>query len=91
MLGLSFGGEIIEMDRLSSDYIQGYTNALLDIKEILNYIPGDLKAHKKPFNSKTIQELMKCCIENRRKLRDRAEGFIRYNGVTKEFEWFNGE
>lgn len=78
------------LERLSGDYNRGYTAALTDFQRILKYIEPDLKHHKKPANIKTMMALVNCCINNREKLREHRDGFIRYNGQLKDFEWFSG-
>lgn len=76
------------IERLSGDYIRGYTKAIQDLQEVFTYIQPDLKGHHKNINNKLSLALLTCCLENREKLRERWDGFIRFNGQTKTFEWF---
>jgi hypothetical protein len=76
------------MERLSGDYIRGYTKAIQDITEVFTYIVPDLKHHHLSMNSKQSLKLLKAILENREQLRDDWRGFIRYNGVINDFEWF---
>ena len=76
------------MERLSGDYIRGYTKAIQDITEVFTYIVPDLEHHHLRMNSKQSLKLLKVILENREQLRDDWRGFIRYNGVINDFEWF---
>ncbi len=77
------------MERLSGDYIRGYTKAIQDIIEIFDYIQSDLKYHHKNITAKTSQALLQCCLKNRGNLRDKiGNGFIRYNNKKQKFEYF---
>ena len=77
------------LERLSGDYIRGYTKAIQDMQEVFTYIQPDLKHHHKNLNGKLSLALLACCLSNREKLRERRDGFIRFNGQSKEFEWHN--
>ncbi len=77
------------LEKLSGDYIRGYTKAIQDMQEVFTYIQPDLKHHHKNVNNKLSLSLLSCCLENREKLRERQEGFIRFNGQTNSFEWFD--
>lgn len=79
------------LERLSADYIYGYRKAIQDMQKIFLSIEDDLKFHKKRLNWKLIKELLDCCLANREKLRENRNGFIRWNCVKNEFEWFNGK
>lgn len=88
------------IERLSDDYIRGYTKAIQDITEIFEYIQRDLKVHHKNLNGKLAIALLKVILENRESIRERIEisggdykheGFIRWNGIKNEFEWFKPE
>lgn len=35
------------IEKLSGDFIRGYTKAIQDISEMFNYVNNDLKCHKK--------------------------------------------
>lgn len=89
--------QMVEIERLSGDYIRGYTKAIQDISEIFEYIRTDLKFHHKNLNGKLSIMLLKTILENRERIRERIknakgdrkhEGFIRWNCNKKEFEWF---
>ena len=71
------------MDRISRDYIAGYTKAILDIQEIFEYICLDVKV-----NNNTARQLLKCILDNRAKIRENRKGFIRYNRTLKAFEFY---
>ena len=79
------------MERLSGDYIRGYTKAIQDITEIFEYIQEDLKHHKKQFSGKIALDLLKVILENREAIRERWNGFIRWNSRKNGFEFFNGD
>lgn len=76
-----------ELERLSGEYIRGYTKAIQDIQEVFTYIQQDLKGHHRNINGKLSLALLACCLENREKLREHREVFIRFNGQSKIFEW----
>lgn len=76
------------MEKLSGEYNRGFTQGLLAVQEVLKYIQPDLSHHKKRLTPKLIDELLKCCIDNRENLRESVNGFIRYNGTTKSFEFY---
>lgn len=77
------------IEKLSGDYIRGYTKAIQDIQEIFTYIQPDLRSHHKNLTGKLSLSLLACCLSNREKLRERREGFIRFNGQSKDFEWYD--
>ncbi len=78
------------VEKLSGDFIRGYTKAIQDISEVFEYVGNDLKCHKKRLNDKLAKELLKCVLENRENIREGTNGFIRWNCVTNKFEWFKG-
>lgn len=75
------------IERLSGDFVRGYTKAIQDISEIVLYVQSDLKHHKKTLNAKTMDKLMKCCLINRENIREKRNGFIRWNSQKNDFEW----
>ena len=75
-------------EKLSGDYNRGYTRAIMDIKEVFHYIQNDLKHHKKRLTPKLADELINCCLSNRERLRESVNGFIRWNRVTEQFEFY---
>lgn len=76
------------MERLSGEYNRGYTKAIQDIQEVFIYIQSDLKHHHKALTAKMSERLLKCCLENRERLRESINGFIRYNGQKQDFEFY---
>lgn len=76
------------MDRLSGDYNRGYTRGIMDVKEVFEYIQYDLKHHNKRLTLNLMKQLLECCLENRENLRESQRGFIRYNGKTDSFEFY---
>lgn len=76
------------IEKLSGDFIRGYTKAIQDISEVFDYVNNDLKCHKKRLNNKLAKELLKCILENRENIREDKNGFIRWNCVLNKFEWF---
>ena len=65
------------LPRLSRDYNEGYRKAIQDIIEVFDYMNNDLKVHNIRMNYKWAEKILKCCLENRAKLRDNFNGFIR--------------
>ena len=65
------------LPRLSGEYNKGYTKAIQDIIEVFNYVNMDLKHNHIRMNSSWAEQILKCCLENRMKLRDGQNGFIR--------------
>jgi hypothetical protein len=78
------------MEPISREYIRGYTKAIMDIKEQMVSTSVDLQYHKKRFTPKSIEYFFKLYLENRMMLRE-GIGFIRYNTLTNELEWYRGE
>lgn len=74
-------------ERLSGDYNRGYTKAIQDIIEIVNYIESDLNHHKKRLNYKMVKKLLQVVLANREVIREQINNcFIRWNGQNNEFE-----
>lgn len=63
--------------RLSRDYNRGYSKSIQDIIEVFDYMNDDLKAHNMRMNYNWAEKILRCCLENREKLRDNRNGFIR--------------
>ena len=80
----------MEIEKLSGDFIRGYTKAIQDVAGVFEYVVPDLKYHGKRFNDKLAKELLQCILENREKIRENRRGFIRWNCITDQFEWFQG-
>ena len=76
------------LERLSGDYNRGYTKAITDIQEVFRYIESDLNHHHKKITGKVAKELLQCCLENREKLRENFDGFIRWNCKKECFEFY---
>lgn len=76
------------MERLSGEYNRGYREAIMDVTEVFRYIQPDLKHHHKSLNGKLAMELLRVILENREALRDDRNGFIRFNGTSKKFEYY---
>lgn len=63
--------------KLSRDFNQGYTRAIQDIIKVFAYANEDLKYNHMRMNYNWAEKILKCCLENREKLRDNWNGFIR--------------
>lgn len=63
--------------QLSGDFNKGYTRAIQDVIEVFAYVNGDLKHNHMRINYNWAEKILKCCLENRVKLRDNWNGFIR--------------
>lgn len=78
--------------RLSGDYNKGYTKAIQDMIEVFGYMNADLKGHNMRMNYAWAEKILKCCLENREKLRDDWNGFIRTeksdNGKRDIVRWY---
>lgn len=70
-------------ERLSGDFNRGYTKAIQDVQKVFEYIEEDLGYHHKKMTGKLAKDLLKCCLNNRERLRENMNGFIRWN-VKKE-------
>lgn len=76
------------LPRLSGDYNHGYTKAIQDMQEIFAYVQADLQHHHKKMTGKMCSELLECCLEHRERLREKRNGFIRWNHVKEAFEFY---
>ena len=65
------------IDYLSGEYNRGFTAGIKKVDEVFSYIQNDLADHKKRLTPKLMEELIKCCIDNRERLRESVNGFIR--------------
>lgn len=74
--------------RLSKEYNDGFRDALMIMSKNVDGLMIDLKHHHKRFTAKVFNEFVKCCLDNRLNLREHEDGFIRWNGVTNEFEFY---
>lgn len=81
------------LPRLSGDFNKGYMKAIKDITDAFVYINEDLQHHKMRMNYKWAEKILKCCLENREKLRDDWNGFIRTekseSGKRDVVRWFD--
>lgn len=79
--------------RLSKDYNEGYTKAIEDLIEVFNYVNVDLACNHIRMNYTWTEKILKCCLENREKLRDDWCGFIRTecsdSGKRDVVKWYD--
>ena len=82
-----------DTNRVISDhcYIQGYTAAIQDAIEVVDYIQTDLKRHGRKQNAKTYRAILKCMLKGRVLLRESHTAFVgfeiwdsRYNNMSQE-------
>jgi hypothetical protein len=82
------------LPRLSREYNEGYTKAIKDIIDVLAYVNHDLQGRNMRMNYNWVDKTLKCCLENRDKLRDNRNGFIRTemseSGKRDIVRWFDG-
>ena len=66
-------------DKLSGDYIKGYTQAIMDIKDriLTPSMVQDCRLHRTAFNLKTIQKILNVMLEDRAIIREKRNSFIR--------------
>ena len=60
-------------------YVQGYTAAIQDAIEVVEYIQKDLKIHKRKQNAKTYLAILRCMLKGRALLRESSTAFVRCN------------
>ena len=65
------------LPRLSGDFNKGYTKAIQDMIEVFKDVNWELTMKHSRMNYKWVEKILKCCLENREKLRDDWNGFIR--------------
>ena len=58
-------------------YVQGYLQALIDVKDVFQYIDLDMRIHKRRRTAAEYQEIIDLMIQGRQILRERPEVFIR--------------
>lgn len=58
-------------------YVQGYLQALMDVKDVFQYIDLDMRMHKRKRTAAEYQEIISLMIQGRQILRERPEVFIR--------------
>lgn len=79
---------MIQMDRLSGDFIRGYTKAIQDIEDVFVYVQEDLNSRGKRFNFKLIIRLLELFLKHRENFRENGKGFIRWNKKLNNLEYF---
>lgn len=81
------------IQRLSGDFNKGYTKAIQDMIEVFEYVNNDLKYNNIRMNYKWVEKILKCCLENREKLRDDWNGFVRTekseSGKRDTVRWYD--
>lgn len=79
--------------RLSGDFNRGYTRAIQDVIEVFKCINHDLQVNHMRMNYAWAEKILKCCLENREKLRDDWNGFIRTeksdSGKRDVVKWYD--
>lgn len=58
-------------------YVQGYLQALMDVRDVFQYIDIDMKLHKRKRSLAEYMKLIDLMINGRQILRERPEVFIR--------------
>jgi len=58
-------------------YVQGYLQALMDVRDVFQYIDLDMRMHKRKRTATEYQEIIDLMIQGRQILRERPEVFIR--------------
>lgn len=66
-------------DKLSGDYIKGYTQAIMDIKDriLTPSMAQDCRLHRTAFNLKSVQKILNVTLEDRAIIREKRNSFIR--------------
>lgn len=77
----------MSIERLSGDYVRGYTKAIQDTIAIFEYTRPDLMHHRKQMNHNRAMQLLKIILKHREQIRDNWSGFIRFNRQLENFEW----
>ena len=73
------------MERIDDPcYIQGYTAAIQDAIEVVDYIQTDLKRHGRKQNAKTYCAILKCMLKGRVLLRESSTAFVRCSDQAKD-------
>jgi hypothetical protein len=65
-------------------YVQGYTAAIQDAIEVVDYIQTDLKRHGRKQSAKTYCAILKCMLKGRVLLRESSTAFVRCNDRAKD-------
>ena len=77
------------VDSLNSDWIRGYTQALMDLETHLHETIEEFRSRRKPFTKNRMLEFVSVFIRNRAALREHRRGFIRLNVRTNKLEFFD--
>lgn len=81
------------MDKLNGEYIRGYTKAIQDIILVFEIVNNDLTHNNMRMNYKWVQKILKCCLENREKLREDRNGYFRTekleSGKRDVVKWYS--
>jgi len=73
------------MERINDPcYVQGYTAAIQDAIEVVEYIQKDLKCHGRKQNAKTYTAILKCMLKGRVLLRESSTAFVRCSDHAKD-------
>lgn len=66
-------------DKLSGDYIKGYTQAIMDVKDriLTPSMVQDCRLHRTAFNLKSVQKILATMLEDRAIIREKRNSFIR--------------
>ena len=82
-------------EKLSGEYNRAYTEAIQDIIEVFEIVNRDLAHNNMRMNYLWVQKILKCCLENREKLREDRNGFIRTekseSGKRDIVRWYSPE
>lgn len=76
-------------DRWNGDARRAYTQAIMDVMEVIEGGERDLAHFKKKMTMPELKRLLACILENRANLLDQRNGFIRYNGPKGAWEWYD--
>lgn len=75
-------------ERLSGDYVRGYTKAIQDTISVFEYVNEELTCKRKRMNYKIALELLNAILRERANVRDDIDGFIRMK-QGEGFEFYN--
>lgn len=88
-------GELSGLPKISREYNEGYRKAIQDMIEVFESVNRDIQHNNMRMNYKWTKKILKCCLENREKLRDGRNGFIRTekseSGKRDIVKWFDGK
>ena len=73
------------MERINDPcYVQGYTAAIQDAIQVVEYIQTDLKSQGRKQNAKTYTAILKCMLKGRVLLRESSTAFVRCSDHAKD-------